>query len=990
MWRRVAVWGAVATILFGGIPLALTLVSTPAAALSDHGNILINGNAGFTTANGVTGGGGTATNPYIIDGWNISAATEVAITLINTTAYFVLRNFTAHSGGQMYAGIHLDHVMNGRIDNGLIYDCAPALAIDFSSNLTIMRMNFTANYASAWVSSSVGLTFTRDRFRSGGAMEFRGSQWVNVTKNTATDPQFRVYTDPYGSGAYYNVSENMISGIHTNTFELNGINGIVASGNRLSGTGPGIVVQGGTNVVVSGNVIDGDIPGIAIVDSRHVVVERNTVSNATGNPGIDIAGSSDITVAGNALTNTGRGVTLEGNLNVTVTANRLVGGGFWIDASTIEGYRSVNANNNTVNGLPFAAFRGCSDRVFDRAAVAQIFLVDCKRVAIRNETFVDMDMGVELIGVNDSILESNLFQNASSEGALRIFGGANLTIARSNFTANQRYGMLAWYTSNLTVLENTLRRNWVGMMIWKTKDARVIHNNFVHSQIRPEEAIDSATNGTRWDAGYPAGGNYWSYSYAVDECSGPRQDVCGHPDGIGDTPVSVWPGGVDRYPLIRPRGIPSIPPVARIDTPSTRLTATQVMEFNAWQSYDPDGIVVAYTWDFGDGTKATGDFVQHAWLSEGRYNVTLTVRDNSYETGTASVQVDVSVPVPVAVIRILLSGAAYVNQWLGFDGGQSDSNWGGIVSYHWNFGDGATGSGAVVFHQFSADGNYTIRLTVANQFGRTATAQRSLVVIALPDIPLRSYESSAGFRVPIPSEWTLEEDVSFGGSKVAAVVVGPQHDGVNTNIVLHTGRDTGIREDQRYLGSIVAEILRGVQGGSPGAFLSEAPTYLSMSGHEAVKFAMTIPGSHPFVQKAAIVVSHEHDRFWILILTVHADYLFMYNATFDKVSAGFEITLPAPSSNVWIWGGVAAAAAIVAVVLLVFVTKRKKRNAKNFREIVDTYTIGQPETSGDRYCAACGVPVTQAGRFCAACGVPLGSSSSAPSIPPGEPPRDRV
>ena len=990
MWRRIAVWGAVATILFGGIPLALTLDSIPAAALSDHGKILINGNAGFTPANGVTGGGGTATNPYIIDGWNVSAATGAAITLVNTTAYFVLRNFTVHSGGQTYAGIHLDHVMNGRIENALIYDCAPALAIDFSSNLTITRTNFTANYASAWVSSSVGLTFTRDRFRSGGSMEFSGSQWVNVTKNIATDPQFRVGTNSYGSGAHYNVSENIISGIHTNTFELNGINGIVASGNRLSGTGPGIVVQRGTNVSVSGNAIDGDGPGIAVVDSRHVVVERNTVSNAIGSPGIDIASSSDIAVVGNGLTNTGRGVTLEGNLNVTVTANRLVGGGFWIDANTIEGYRSVNASNNTVNGLPFAAFRGCSDRVFDRAAVAQIFLVDCKRIAIRNETFADMDMGVELIAVNDSILESNLFRNASSEGALRVFGGANLTIARSNFTANQRYGLLAWYTLNLTVLDNTMRGNWVGMMIWRTKDARVFHNNFVHSQIRPEEAVDSATNGTRWDAGYPDGGNYWSYSYTVDQCSGPRQDICGYPDGIGDTPVSVWPSGVDRYPLIRPRGIPSIPPVARIDTPSTRLTATQVMDFNAWQSYDPDGIVVAYTWDFGDGTTATGDYVQHAWLSEGRSNVTLTVRDNSYETGMAAVEVDVSVPVPVAVIRILSTGTAYVNQRLGFDGGQSDSSWGGIVSYDWNFGDGTNGSGGVVFHQFYTPGTYNIQLTVANRFGRTATSQQSLVVIAIPDIPLRSYENPAGFRVPIPSEWNLEEDVSYGGSQVAAVLIGPRHDGFTTNLVLHTGRDTGIREDQEYLGSIVDGILRGVQGGSPGAFLSEGPTYLSMSRHAAVRFGMTIPGSLPIVQKAAIVVSHEHDRFWILILTVHADHLFMYNATFDKVLGGFEITLPSPIGNLLIWAVLAAAAAIVAVVLVVFLIKRKKRNAKAFLGNVDIYTFGRPDTSGDRYCAACGAPVTQTGRFCGACGVPLSSISSASSIQPVDSPRDRV
>ncbi len=36
--------------------------------LEPHPPILINGNGGFTTENGVTGGSGTASDPYIIEG----------------------------------------------------------------------------------------------------------------------------------------------------------------------------------------------------------------------------------------------------------------------------------------------------------------------------------------------------------------------------------------------------------------------------------------------------------------------------------------------------------------------------------------------------------------------------------------------------------------------------------------------------------------------------------------------------------------------------------------------------------------------------------------------------------------------------------------------------------------------------------------------------------------------------------------------------------
>ncbi len=52
------------------------------------------------------------------------------------------------------------------------------------------------------------------------------------------------------------------------------------------------------------------------------------------------------------------------------------------------------------------------------------------------------------------------------------------------------------------------------------------------------------------------------------------------------------------------------------------------MTFNASSSYDPDGNVVSYEWDFGDGTADTGVTTAHAYAEEGRYKVVLQVTDN--------------------------------------------------------------------------------------------------------------------------------------------------------------------------------------------------------------------------------------------------------------------------------------------------------------------------------------------------------------------------
>lgn len=50
--------------------------------------------------------------------------------------------------------------------------------------------------------------------------------------------------------------------------------------------------------------------------------------------------------------------------------------------------------------------------------------------------------------------------------------------------------------------------------------------------------------------------------------------------------------------------------------------------FDASKSYDPDGEIAEYRWDFGDGTVATGMRVDHVFPERTTYRVTLTVIDD--------------------------------------------------------------------------------------------------------------------------------------------------------------------------------------------------------------------------------------------------------------------------------------------------------------------------------------------------------------------------
>ncbi|MFH0811166.1 MAG: PKD domain-containing protein, partial [Pseudomonadota bacterium] len=60
----------------------------------------------------------------------------------------------------------------------------------------------------------------------------------------------------------------------------------------------------------------------------------------------------------------------------------------------------------------------------------------------------------------------------------------------------------------------------------------------------------------------------------------------------------------------------------------------QALTFDASASYDPDGSITRYTWEFGDDQTAEGKIVTYTYQEEGEYDVLLKVRDNKALGGT--------------------------------------------------------------------------------------------------------------------------------------------------------------------------------------------------------------------------------------------------------------------------------------------------------------------------------------------------------------------
>ena len=83
------------------------------------------------------------------------------------------------------------------------------------------------------------------------------------------------------------------------------------------------------------------------------------------------------------------------------------------------------------------------------------------------------------------------------------------------------------------------------------------------------------------------------------------------------------------------------PPVAVISAVNTADKKTLV-NFDGSGSYDPDGTITAYDWDFGDGDTDTGMVVNHSFQVSGTYTVTLQVTDDNGATGNVTHQITIN------------------------------------------------------------------------------------------------------------------------------------------------------------------------------------------------------------------------------------------------------------------------------------------------------------------------------------------------------------
>jgi PKD repeat protein len=216
--------------------------------------------------------------------------------------------------------------------------------------------------------------------------------------------------------------------------------------------------------------------------------------------------------------------------------------------------------------------------------------------------------------------------------------------------------------------------------------------------------------------GYPDNGTYTVTLTVVDD-DGSTATVTANKTVLNRNPVALFIESADAVP-----------------------TGT-IITFNASDSFDPDGSIVAYAWDFGDGNFGSGVLISHSYADNGVYNVTLTVTDNDGASSVTSALKTVLDRPPVTNFSET-AGTVYVDELINFDASTSYDPDGTIVAYFWDFGDGTNATGVTVDHGYEHNGTYTVTLTVTDDDGMSMSTSTFKNVLNRPDIAVSNVTSS--------------------------------------------------------------------------------------------------------------------------------------------------------------------------------------------------------------------------------------------------------
>ncbi len=369
-------------------------------------------------------GSGTKTDPYLIDGVNITSTTTSAITIKYTNAYFVVSN-SLIIGVSGWEGIELRNTSHGILANNIIRSAVDGIYA-YGSNDTLIQNNLAFN-----------------------------NTWYGISLYSSTNCTVRgneIHDNGHYGIALYLSSTNI-------TVSNNNLYNIYGS------TDQGIVINGGIYHTVYNNTISNYTSGIAIVSSgRKNNLSENMITECSS--GIYLTTSSNNTIINNHISNNSiNGIYLVSSSNYNkISYNTIVN-------NTENGIMIITSSYNNImnNDISFNVQRGV------------LLYISCFYNQIYNNTIYNNTLDGVVIqeSTDNDIMNNDIFNN--SQRGILIFKASNRTTISDNNIYNNNHSIFV-HTSSYNTLERNIISNNIGsgIVLYNYSDFNVVLENTVN------------------------------------------------------------------------------------------------------------------------------------------------------------------------------------------------------------------------------------------------------------------------------------------------------------------------------------------------------------------------------------------------------------------------------------------------------------------------------------------------------------------------------
>ncbi|MDI6813839.1 MAG: NosD domain-containing protein [Desulfitobacteriaceae bacterium] len=582
-----------------------------------------------------------------------------------------LTNNTASNGG----GISLSNSNNNTLTDNTASSNNYGISLSNSNNntLTNNRANLNGNEGiDLYYSDNNTLTNNTANSNYDFGIDLYYSSNNTLTNNTMSTNSynFRIV----GSYINYVDSSNLVDGkpiyywIGQENAQMPGDAGCVVLVNSrhitvedltLTNNGHGVLLVNTTDSLIKNVNALNNHDGISLDSSSDNTLTNNTANSNHYGIGISLSNSNNNTLTDNTASNNNNGIYLSNSDNNTLTnntANLNYDFGIYLISSSNNTLTNNTANSNSEWGIwlqyDYGIYLVSSDNntLTNNTANSNchgIYLVSSDNNTLTNNTAnSNYHFGIYLSSSNSNTLTNNTASNNSDNG-IALYSSSNYNNLTDNTAnSNNNHGILLDSSNNNTLTNNTANLNGdEGISLASSSNNRIYLNNFNNTRnVYSSESTNTWNSTSKIAYTYEGNtsknylGNYWSDYTGGDE----------NGDGIGDTPYSIASDN-DNYPLMVPKEqyfAPSgnQPPIANFTYTPVDLMVNELITFNASASYDPDGEIVSYEWNFGDHNSSTGVITSHRYAAAGDYTVTLTVTDDEGANGTYTLTIHVRLP----------------------------------------------------------------------------------------------------------------------------------------------------------------------------------------------------------------------------------------------------------------------------------------------------------------------------------------------------------